>query len=1221
MKPLAPKHNYLQKDSKELNQDDKSLSDKLKDTGGSYVRGTAKGNLIAMGADMAMNNEFYESEEGYTAYKDPQLDNYKEFIASHFWKSKSSEETKAELDKLLTEFKDQSNPAYHLGRLTGELTDPSTYIMAFKGVRTALMGSKASQQTKRLSKLIAAEEAGKQILDPERPVEDALLVGGFAFYFNRLGNKLAKYEDYQDISKNMSDYTKASNNETPSVIKKNVENMQSQIITPNSIDDLISNYKREYPDLTIKLGKGIGKTFDPPTNSPAFFRRDENTIGLDEQAIRKQYDNKDYTRPKIEGVKGFKVNDFKSQDEWVDFVVRHELAHTRFKQKKNESTAVYENRINQIAYKQVKENREGVVRTGSLLIDEQKVNEANVISKTMLRNRLPKEVSIDDLEYIPTGLLIEKLGWLPIDRLQTSKNKTVIDYNLNMLKNNLMLKGDFPKPDSAEMVRDVKYGPLLVNVLEKTRNHYKDYLKRMDVNEPKIFKNLQYELIGNVISRNVMTFAEFRKNIPVAILDNYKFDNMPEIEAAARMWQSDMFGPLADRIKSLGMTLIQPTKELDFWSGIMKRMRETKTTSYKYTDTFAGKTTTYNFAFVEQKIKDITKLIDDVNYSGTRQNYFSILYRYDKIIANFDDFKSTIVPRLIAKGFDKQQIDGVLDNFKTYKPYEEPEIRTKDVLPGDEYKFAPTGYSKFLKARTLPFDVDDYKELLSKGFIESDINIIGMQYYKSIVPDIVLTEKFGDPFGYGIFHDLVPDTFAPGLRQIAESYQKRIMDNPKLRNGIEKERNKMLEDSEAIRDLFKGRFGLVENPHRAFSRTLRIMKQVNTLTQLTGAFSALPDIARVMTYSGFSKTMPKFVEMLSKGISKEFIELGTKQGKRANQIIDMWISWNRANNITGNDTIFADFSNFERFLNKTTATNFQYINAMSPWTSGMKFLASVDIGSNIIEASIRSLKGKVTKKEMKRFLDFGITESELKEIGKAYNKHGYGKGAPNDSGYDSIFIANTEKWIDSPAEANAAFRFNRMLNESVDLAIVTPSLGQTPLWMSKEIGSTIGQYKKFGFSFTRNVMQRGLQERDLNFFSQVASLMVLGMFVDYVRTEQLGKKYSKKSMREKMLDGFDRSGLGGVFTDINRIVETASDNKLGMRPLVGEGRPYGTSLAWKVGILGPTASTFANYMKILHDWGRGKHTHHTARRIRKTLPFNNIWYLDSIFDKIQKGIR
>ena len=57
-------------------------------------------------------------------------------------------------------------------------------------------------------------------------------------------------------------------------------------------------------------------------------------------------------------------------------------------------------------------------------------------------------------------------------------------------------------------------------------------------------------------------------------------------------------------------------------------------------------------------------------------------------------------------------------------------------------------------------------------------------------------------------------------------------------------------------------------------------------------------------------------------------------------------------------------------------------------------------------------------------------------------------------------------------------------------------------------------------------------------------------------------------------------------------------------------------------VLGPTASQIANISDIMWTWGTGKYNHHTARNVRRLLPFQNVWFLDSLFDEIEeKGLR
>ena len=195
-----------------------------------------------------------------------------------------------------------------------------------------------------------------------------------------------------------------------------------------------------------------------------------------------------------------------------------------------------------------------------------------------------------------------------------------------------------------------------------------------------------------------------------------------------------------------------------------------------------------------------------------------------------------------------------------------------------------------------------------------------------------------------------------------------------------------------------------------------------------------------------------------------------------------------------------------------------------------------------------------------------------------------------------------------------------MKHES-NIGIVTPRKGDVPLWMNWRFGSMLSQFKKFGVAATQAVLIRGLQEKDANFFVGVMFLVALGGMVDMIRTRSFGKDYSKKTRTSQILDALDRSAALGIFTDINRAIESATDNRFGLRPALGDKKPYGTSWKYKAGILGPSASQISNIADIMWDTGTGEYNHHTARNVRRLIPFQNVFYLDWIFDKVEKGLR
>ena len=97
-------------------------------------------------------------------------------------------------------------------------------------------------------------------------------------------------------------------------------------------------------------GNGIWeKAFKAKEKAWARYNRKEGVVYLDESELRKRFKDKAWTKPKVKGVKALPEGQFKTLDEWRNFVTRHEFAHAKYPQQEGESKAAYENRINQLA--------------------------------------------------------------------------------------------------------------------------------------------------------------------------------------------------------------------------------------------------------------------------------------------------------------------------------------------------------------------------------------------------------------------------------------------------------------------------------------------------------------------------------------------------------------------------------------------------------------------------------------------------------------------------------------------------------------------------------------------------------------------------------------------------------------------------------------------------------------------------------------------------------
>ena len=502
---------------------------------------------------------------------------------------------------------------------------------------------------------------------------------------------------------------------------------------------------------------------------------------------------------------------------------------------------------------------------------------------------------------------------------------------------------------------------------------------------------------------------------------------------------------------------------------------------------------------------------------------------------------------------------------------------------------------------------------MDAGFIEDDIFRLTRGYFNATVPDIEIAKVFGDPMGWG-----GQVGFRPGINQIIKLYDKKInkAKTDKQRIKLIEEKNQVIEDLQASRDLIKGLYGLPENPHSFVSKAVRHAKQYNALTMLTGWLAAVPDVGRLVMANGVDKVLGDTWTIMMNGMWKEVLKMNKKELNIINEAVDMF-NGSRAAIINDIDTPYGMYSKFEKGTNSLTNFYFTYINAMNVWNTGVKQLMYMYNGSSLIEDMFHIVKQtgkkstalKTDKTIAMRLSNAFIDQPMAERIVAQVEKYGFKKG--------NFRMANFEKWDDAVAREH----FEAAMKHESNIGIVTPRKGDVPLWMNWRFGSMLSQFKKFGVAATQAVLIRGLQEKDANFFVGVMFLVALGGMVDMIRTRSFGKDYTKKSRTSQILDALDRSAALGIFTDINRAIESATDNRFGLRPALGDKKPYGTSWKYKAGILGPSASQISNIADIMWDTGTGEYNHHTARNVRRLIPFQNVFYLDWIFDKVEKGLR
>jgi len=892
--------------------------------------------------------------------------------------------------------------------------------------------------------------------------------------------------------------------------------------------------------------------------------------------------------------------------------------------------------------KKFDDNANALDKTDEIIFD----SKYSVGAAARKNNDLLKEEEIQALNKIKKtglGFIAEDFPMNPVVRvLQKGISnaqifiENVLDNPLYQVKN---AKDGVSVSQTIERNIAARFTSLVLKNTTIIEGAYTEYLKRVGLKPQGFFeRTLDMKRGTNKGNAKILSPKQFREQITMHRLGDKNVE--PEVIKASK-GSDDFFDTIGKEYESLEI--------VPAWVNTQIQYLELLEVTVKKADVKAN---------IAARIRRLEKVRDDIKENGIlkKETYVPIIYKKDEIVRRFKDFE-LIMRRSIERSklnLSDDEIDKVIESFIEYQPYIAFENLSRQFKRLSRYSTLDSNQKELLetelltkmdrissrfRARNLNID---YEELAAAGFIEKDINIINRMYYNQTIPDIELTKRFGDPMGYGSNYQA--GKHIVGIRQIAEEYDDMIEDSLKVVNGkkvmtaktkkLIKEKDEILEDLDASIALSRGTYGLPEDPNRAISRGIRIAKLYNAMSMLTG-LSQVVDTARLVAINGVGKTFKLSWEMYSSGMAKEIYKMSNRSANLGGEALDMATS-QRAMSMYGIDDAFGVFNKFERGVSSVGNLYFTFLNLSNPWNTGVKTMAVYFNGARMLESIEKLvLTGKLDKVNKMRLRNLGITDDLAKKIYTQYTKHGYGKNAKSwksvGDNYKHMRVGNTEVWDQTDDGIEAAKAFHAALGKQAKIDIVTPGKGDVPLWANTELGGILLQFKKFGIASTQRMLFRGLQEKDALFMQSILMLMAAGAMVDAYRQKAFNRDYSKKPTGQKLVDAFDRSGLGGYFSDINNAVERLSNNQIGFRPLLGAKKPYGTYNQRKnlgpygmpiADVLGPTASQLENIADIAFSWGTGKYNHHTARNVRRLLPFQNVWFLDSLFDEVeQKGLR
>lgn len=606
------------------------------------------------------------------------------------------------------------------------------------------------------------------------------------------------------------------------------------------------------------------------------------------------------------------------------------------------------------------------------------------------------------------------------------------------------------------------------------------------------------------------------------------------------------------------------------------------------------------------------KLAQDIGYFPKEMNligsakYLNRIYNKQMIRGNRAEFERIMTRWLTTKEDERvfREYQDAINDYAKKPEGRKPELEEieKDLIEtevddiisnllGEGEGFQHPGITP--TASALKQRVIDIEDEVLGDFIENDIEIAARAYQSSAIPRLEMQRRFGSI-------DLKNE-----LAAVREDY-KRLRgqikeDDHKAIARLNKKEEQAIEDIKAMRDRLYNIYGMAANPDSMFNRLSRSWMDVNYIAKLGGmTVSAGVDIARPIMRWGLKPFARTMAQLFSD--PKQF-RVSMKAQKEMGVGWDM-VSNARAKSIADIDDMYLPKTAVERGIHGMAST-FGIPSLMAPWNAFWKQFSGVMVSHEILQAATKIAKGeKVSARKMQEFRSLGISDADLKKMGKEFEKHGE---------TDGILMPRGNRWDDQ--NLNDTFA-NAVLKE-VDNIIVTPGVGDRPLVMSTQLGKMWLQFNSFAFSANSKILASGLQRRDAETMSGLMLTVALGSGVYAFKEWNKGKDVSTDPQK-LLAEGIDRSGVLGIVSPGLGALEQATG--LGVGRILGDApmSKY-NSRGWAGAALGPSFATLWDFGIVTKAMSDGEMSKSEIHAIRKTLPYQNIFWLRRTLNQLEKA--
>lgn len=710
--------------------------------------------------------------------------------------------------------------------------------------------------------------------------------------------------------------------------------------------------------------------------------------------------------------------------------------------------------------------------------------------------------------------------------------------------------------------------------------------------------------LGQAIPENNTAFKMFKErakteNLQTTIKNQADFNeavskslrrgdvsDIPEVAQAAKTWRSKVFDPLKN--EAIGVNLlpkdVQPETAVSYLSRLWNRQA---VVAYEpeLRQIISNKLINVELPKVEFALK---KAFSDLEAKITK---LEKQLKAKKPTPELEKLRTERVDtrlRLEAVATTNDKADyareitnSILSNLKGESRF--------NATSNYDFKITKRGP---LQERTLSFIRDEEVE----KFLENDVVRIADRYTKIMGTDVELARKFdGDV------------NLEARMAKVSEDYDKiaEKAKTPEAKLKVQKEKESVLRDLSALRDIQRGIYGQPDDPDSLIVRGFRVGRQLNYVSKMGGVvISSFADMANPIFVHGFGRWAKGLSHVMT---NMKGIKLNVKEAKLAGNILENVLHTRLATFAEITDPLETGRSTFEKFVNNIQTIQGK-LNLMGLWNDVQKGFSSVITQQRLIDEIGNLEAGKIKKSDRTYLAALGIDKDNFQAISAELKNFAEKE--------DGLWVANTEKWKDR----EAVQLYRNALNQDVDRTIVTKTAGDVPLFMNTEVGKAIGQFKSFTFATTQQILIAGLQRGDAAALSGATAAISLGMLTYYLKSIGAGREVSD-DWKKWVIEGTDRSGYLGIAMEINNISEKMTRGTVGINALIGgESMSRYASRNLVGSLVGPTAGQIEDLAKITGAISTGEISESDVKAFRRMLPYQNLFYLQGLFNEVEEGV-